>query len=160
MSAGEGRGEAGCRFTVPIHYRLRRDRRGRAYEVGDVSGYETMTRPGRFSPRAKRYHAWCQRVRLTAMGAGFTRLPLPAPDRPVRIDVACWFGSRKHAEVENVRKGVVDALYYPHSRVSRRHLDRWVYGSHEPAHYDRDNPRVEVTVSIEGTRDGRRAHDD
>ena len=153
---------AEVRFTVPITVVKRMDKRGQVYLASDVSGYETMTYRGRFNTRAKRYHRWCQKVRVCALAAGFLKLPLPSRDRAVQVDVACWFPSKRHPEPENVRKGIVDALYYPRWLPMRRkmleeagavgHLDRFVYGGHGPPRYCPEHPRVEVRVTAKSHR--------
>ena len=152
---------AEVRFSVPITTVKRMDRRGSVYLASDVSGYETMTWRGRFNTRARRYHRWCQKVRVCALASGFLKLPLPSRDGSVQVDVVCWFPAKRHPEPENVRKGIVDALYYPRWLPMRRkmvvelarvgHLDRFVYGRHGPAQYSTDHPRVEVRVTAGST---------
>ena len=65
---------------------------------------------------------------------------------PVRVDVWCYFPNGTHGDVENVRKGVVDALFR-----HREGGDKYVYGYHHFPLYDAANPRVvvEITGGIE-----------
>ena len=86
--------------------------------------------------RANEYHAWKDHVREHAPAG----LPQPAQGQPVRVDIWCWFADGTHNDPENVRKGVVDALY-PKG-------DKFVFGYHHFPQYDPQNPRVEVEVSL------------
>lgn len=86
--------------------------------------------------RMNEYHAWKDHVREHAPAG----LPQPAQGQPVRVDIWCWFADGTHNDPENVRKGIVDALY-PKG-------DKFVFGYHHFPQYDAQNPRVEVEVSL------------
>ncbi|MFB9995138.1 RusA family crossover junction endodeoxyribonuclease [Deinococcus oregonensis] len=85
--------------------------------------------------RLNEYNAWKDYVRESVSG------PLPAPTQaaPVRVDVWCYFQNGTHNDPENVRKGIVDALF-PAG-------DKYVYGYHHFPQYDAKNPRVELSIS-------------
>lgn len=86
--------------------------------------------------RMNEYHAWKDHVREHAPAG----LPQPAQGQPVRVDIWCWFADGTHNDPENVRKGIVDALY-PKG-------DKFVFGYHHFPQYDPQNPRVEVQVQV------------
>lgn len=85
--------------------------------------------------RLSEYNAWKDHVR--------EQVPEPMPEatreRPVRVDVTCYFTNGTHPDPENVRKGIVDALF-PGG-------DKFVYGYHHYPLYDAANPRVLVEVT-------------
>ena len=88
--------------------------------------------------RLNEYHTWKDHVREHApLGDALT----PRPDQPVRVDVRCYFADGVHNDPENVRKGIVDALF-PDG-------DKWVYGYHHHPLYDALNPRVEVVITLD-----------
>ena len=84
--------------------------------------------------RMNEYHAWKDHVRVHVADV----LPVPSAARPVRLDVWCYFESGTHPDPENIRKGVVDALF-PKG-------DKYVYGYHHFPQYDAAAPRVEIEV--------------
>ncbi|MHA0041525.1 RusA family crossover junction endodeoxyribonuclease [Deinococcus sp. PEB2-63] len=86
--------------------------------------------------RMNEYHDWKDHVRANVPG----ELPSATKEQPVRLDVYCYFASGTHADPENVRKGIVDALF-PGG-------DKFVFGYHHFPQYDAQNPRVEVEVSL------------
>jgi len=86
--------------------------------------------------RMNEYHDWKDHVRASVPG----ELPSATKEQPVRLDVYCYFASGTHADPENVRKGIVDALF-PGG-------DKFVFGYHHFPQYDPQNPRVEVEVSL------------
>lgn len=85
--------------------------------------------------RLNEYHDWKDHVRKHVQAA----LPAPTKDRPVRVDVHCYFASGTHSDPENVRKGIVDALF-PDG-------DKHVYGYHHHPLYDPADPRVVVEIA-------------
>ena len=96
---------------------------------GDPIGYVRMTGRGKFTARAKRYHAWMVAVQVEARKAGF-RLPMEATEAaPLRIDAYATFKNRRHPDPENVRKGIVDALFYGGNG------DKFVFGYHAAPRY-------------------------
>lgn len=148
-------------FTVPIVYWLRTDKSGRHYHVGDVQGRPALTHRGKWTQQATAYVTWARRVEWAAFRAGFMSVPLPTSSRHGRVDIACFFRRGHNPEPENVRKGVVDALYYPKwlplvLRMKRefggvRHLDRWVTEGRFSLEIVDERPRVEVTVEVPGS---------
>ncbi len=92
------------------------------------------------NPRALRYHAYKKRVETFARLAG---VPMPPPstfERPCRVDIAVYRQNRTGCDIENVQKGIRDALFYGGD-------DRYCYGGHAPWRIDTLNPRVDVTVT-------------
>lgn len=113
-----------CGWTIP------------AMPAGDklkIIGYYTQGKHPNWT-RMKEYHAWKDHVRkCTALN-----IPAATAERPIRIDVWCYFGSKAHPDPENVRKGIVDALF-PGG-------DKHVYGYHHHPLYS-DAPHVLVEIS-------------
>ena len=109
---------------------------------GDPVGYtRVLPGRGRFSDRAKKYHAYRSVVEVYARKAGL-RLPLEASEAaPLRIDVYCTFRNRRHFDVENIRKGCIDALF-------RGSNDKWVFGYHAAPRYIADVPDGEVGMVV------------
>jgi Holliday junction resolvase RusA-like endonuclease len=80
--------------------------------LGEPRGYVRMTRRGKWTERAKSYHAWMQSVQVSARAAGL-KLPLTATyEAPIGIGVGCFFGSRRRPDIDGVLKAVSDALFY------------------------------------------------
>ncbi|MEF2278549.1 hypothetical protein V3W47_09550 [Deinococcus sp. YIM 134068] len=128
-------------FVIPALKTLRRTG-GQADPAASrtfkLVGYYTQgATPNR--TRLGEYHTWKDHVRLHAPPPLLRLRPVDEVSR-VRLDVVCYFATRTHADPENVRKGIVDALF-PRG-------DKWVYGSHDHPHYDPAHPRVEVTVTV------------
>lgn len=86
--------------------------------------------------RMTEYHDWKDHVRTHVRD----QLPQPTKDCPVRVDVTCYFPNGTHADPENVRKGIVDALF-PGG-------DKHVYGYHHFPQYDPADPRVLVEITV------------
>lgn len=97
-------------------------------------GYYTKGARPNYS-RMNEYHDWKDHVRKSVAA----ELPSATKEQPVRLDVYCYFPSGTHADPENVRKGIVDALF-PGG-------DKYVYGYHHHPLYDAVNPRVEIEVT-------------
>ncbi|GBF04790.1 hypothetical protein DAERI_020387 [Deinococcus aerius] len=109
-----------------------------ASRLHKLVGYYTQgARPNH--TRMREYHTWKDHVRAHAPPGLLGVRPTDERSR-VRLDVVCFFANKTHADPENVRKGVVDALF-PQG-------DKWVYGSHDHPRYDPARPRVEVTVTL------------
>jgi len=96
-----------------------------------VGYYTTGSNPN--WSRKKEYEAWKDHVRERTLS-----VPRATAACPVRLDVWCYFGSGVHADPENVRKGIVDALF-PDG-------DKWVYGYHHSPLYS-DAPHVLIHMS-------------
>lgn len=105
-------------------------------------GYYTQGSRPNFA-RLKEYHDWKDHVRARtpqALHDHVRKYGLGAAAPGVRVDVVCYFENGTHNDPENVRKSIVDAVFPS---------DKWVYGFHLHPCYDREHPRVEVTVSYE-----------
>ena len=104
-------------------------------------GYYTNGKSPNFD-RAREYSEWKDHVAKYAPA----NLPTATKDRPVRLDIWCYFPAGNHSDPENVRKGIVDALF-----KHREGGDKYVYGYHHHPLYDPVRPRVEVAISQEAT---------
>jgi len=78
-------------------------------------------------------------VNAVAIQAGIRDLQATEAER-IGIHVASFFKNRRHPDSENVRKGVIDALFY-----GAKFGDKYVWGMDCGASYGPD-PRVVVTV--------------
>ena len=96
-------------------------------------GYYTTGKEPNWS-RLQEYQDWKDHVRRAAT----LGVPRATAAAPVRLDVWCHFVSGTHADPENVRKGIVDALF-PGG-------DKYVYGYHHHPLYS-DAPHVLVEIS-------------
>jgi len=111
---------------------------------GHPSGYYSQGR-GRENLRAKRYHAWCRRVRDFAIMAG-VQLPLTSSrEHQLIVTTRAYYYDGNHHDPENTQKGVCDALFYG-GKGRPRGSDKHVGGSYSPPLYDKENPRVEVEI--------------
>jgi len=107
---------------------------------GDPIGYVRMTRAGRFTARAKKYHAYMASVQAEARRAGL-KLPLEATEHhEIRIITVAKFRNRRHPDPGNVQKAFEDALFYGSTSG-----DKYVGGEYAWPTYD-DEPLVFVTV--------------
>ncbi len=125
-------------FTIPplacaCYSGKGKERKKTGKTIPKLVGYYTKgARPN--WARMNEYHDWKDHVREHVPAV----LPAPTKERPVRVDVHCYFASGTHADPENVRKGIVDALF-PGG-------DKHVYGYHHHPLYDPADPRVVVEV--------------
>lgn len=98
--------------------------------------------------RHQAYVAYKRHVQVCAMAAG-VRLPLVATHAsPLLVETEAYFEHGTHADPENVRKGITDALFY--SREARGSADKHTGGAFPPPLYDPANPRVVVVVKGRG----------
>lgn len=102
-----------------------------------IEGYYTSGSTPNWT-RLKRYHDWKDHVRECRPPALRSITSANAPHEAFFVAVRPFFFNKVHNDVENVRKGIVDALF-PDG-------DKWVYGEHTQPYYDKLNPRVEVIV--------------
>lgn len=73
-------------------------------------------------------------------------IPLTATkDEPLFIKIIAYFRNGVHADVENVRKGCVDAMFYDPLSKSKGD-DKWVAGSFPLPRYDEEEPRLVVII--------------
>jgi hypothetical protein len=63
--------------------------------------------------------------------------PFPAYTKP-RVDCMIFFKNNRRPDPENVRKGIVDAIFRD---------DKNVIGAYD-FEFDRENPRVEVEITL------------
>lgn len=111
---------------------------------GAPGGYYTQGKRPNWT-RMRAYIAYKNLVQSTAMAHG-VKLPLVATrDRPLKIHTVAYFQNGVHPDPENVRKGIVDALFYARGQP-KGSGDKHVGGSHEPPLYDKTAPRVEVII--------------
>ena len=95
--------------------------------------------------RRKRYVAYKRLVQQCAVAAGIPGGTLQADEHsPLYIHTVAYFQDGHHADPENVRKGIADALFY--RQQGKGGGDKFTGGSFEPPLYDRKNPRVEVVI--------------
>jgi hypothetical protein len=104
---------------------------------GNAVPYTRMTqRSKHVDPAALRYEAW--KLHVVQCFTMQTRQGFPCDgDGHYRLDVKCFFLGENHADPENVRKGIQDALFV--------YGDKHVIGSVDMEHV-KDTPRVEVVV--------------
>lgn len=118
------------------------------FEVpGDPRGYTTTTsRDKGMSKRYKKYKDYCRKVREYAAASGVP-IPLDADkDSPLLIKTFAYFRNGVHCDPENVRKGVVDAMFYDPLEKRKSNGDKWTAGYFPPPRYDPENPRVIVVI--------------
>jgi hypothetical protein len=109
---------------------------------GDPAGYTRVTQRGKFTLRARKYHCYMAAVQAEARRIGL-RLPLEVTEAsPLRIDTYATFRNRRHPDPENVRKCVVDALFYGGSG------DKYVFGYHAAPRYAETPDEVGVVVIV------------
>jgi len=91
-------------------------------------------RPGglRIKTAIRRYFAYKDQVHVAA----WEKRVDPEPKEKVFLNVMIYFRNRKHADPENVRKGIQDAIFKK---------DRLVAGSVDFG-YDQANPRVKIEI--------------
>ena len=116
---------------------------------GDPVGYKTTTKRSKWSDRYKEYVNYKAKVQECARNAGM-KLPLVATkDRQLMINTIAYFRDGRHPDPENINKGVRDALFYKEKSYfnkSRKGDDKHTGGHFVPPRYDKENPRVLVTV--------------
>jgi hypothetical protein len=83
--------------------------------------------------KIQRYFDWKEFVSAHTLGLHFDR----APKKKLFLNVMCYFADKKHADPENIRKGIQDAIF---------EQDKMVAGAVD-FDYDKDNPRCEITIS-------------
>ena len=101
-----------------------------------------MNRGGKFSPRAKRSHAYMIEVQVAARKVGL-RLPLePTETHPVRVDIYPTHANRRHPDGDNIFKLVADALCYGGRG------DKFLHGYFSAPRYAETPDEVGVVVII------------
>ncbi len=82
----------------------------------------------------RRYLDYKERAFLISSGLIFDR----SPKSKIVFNAIVFFGSGRHGDCENVRKGLQDAIFFQ---------DKMVAGSVD-FYYDKENPRVECEIII------------
>ncbi len=82
-------------------------------------------------------------------------LPLRADvTHPILVETQAYFEHGTHPDPENVHKGIKDALFY--GLKGKGGGDKYTGGSYDPPLYDKENPRVIVTLWLPDDYDHRR----
>lgn len=126
---------------------------------GHPQGYYTSGKYPNWERRSK-YEDYLKHVRFSARMQNFKMEALDATEMtPILVHTITYFQSRIHHDPENVRKGVIDALFYQGTKAEKKLLrlagkkvktlqDKYVGGFAAPPLYDKENPRVEVYVAV------------
>jgi hypothetical protein len=78
---------------------------------GNPIPYHRTTQRAKWKdPGARRYAAWKKFVQQHALEAGL-KIEKLKKDGHYRLDVTCFFVGEAHADAENIRKGISDALF-------------------------------------------------
>ena len=94
--------------------------------------------------RMNRYHAYKKLVQKYAEINGI-KLPLIATKiNRIVVNTIAYFETGVHSDSENVRKGIVDALFY--NKGAKGYGDKFCSGSCSTPLYDKENPRVEIEI--------------
>lgn len=111
---------------------------------GKPCGYYSLGMKPNYT-RMNRYHTYKKLVCKYAEENGI-KLPLVcSKESHLRIDTIAYFENGVHADPENVRKGIIDSLFY--SKEKKGCGDKFVGGFCESPIYDKDNPRVEIVIT-------------
>lgn len=107
---------------------------------GNPIPYHRSTQGGQWKPAVIRYNEWKDHVAKAYCDAsGVTtvaRKPIPKQAGKVYVDILIFYKDKKHADSDNIAKGINDALF---------ENDKFVAGSYD-FEYDAENPRVEVSI--------------
>lgn len=96
---------------------------------------------GRWNKRKRKYIEYKQLVQSLCP----FELPLRASvEFPILVETQAFFEHGTHPDPENVHKGIKDALFY--GLAGKGGGDKYTGGSYDPPLYDRENPRVVVTL--------------
>lgn len=97
----------------------------------------------------KKYIAYSDLVREEAGRAGLATPLMATRECPVIVNTVAYFRNGTHPDPGNVQKGVCDALFYiPRKTKKKGAGDKYTGGAFVPPLYDKENPRVEVTVAV------------
>ena len=96
----------------------------------------------------KEYVRVCLYIRIKDYGGSLNgKLPLKAeideltsPGQKVHMDCSIYFANKRHGDPDNIFKGICDSIFAN---------DKHVVGCFD-YEYDKDRPRVEVTIRREG----------
>ena len=108
---------------------------------GDPKGYYAAGKNPNWT-RLNQYIEYKKHVHNTALRK-FSSIGLlkASKDEPLVINTVAYFRDGRHPDPENVHKGIVDALFY-----GAKGGDKYTGGGFPPPLYDKDNPRVEVSI--------------
>lgn len=120
---------------------------------GPPVGYTIQLGRFRFNKRKVKYIEYKKLIQEKCPFA----LPLVATkERPVHIETNSFFVNGIHPDPENVHKGVKDALFYVAKGKSSKDGkkvkgsgDKYTGGMYHPPAYDKENPRVEIFITVE-----------
>lgn len=133
-------------FTIPAMRWIGKTGRSRQVVVGY---YSRGARPS--GERLEQYFAWREHICYHASQAG-VQLPWRVTKNSRQmVYIVAYFENGNHPDVENVRKGIVDALVYV-SKEMKALLgpgygsDKWIGGGHSLPRYDKVKPRAEVYI--------------
>lgn len=124
---------------------------------GNAVPYTRMTQRGKFKPNARKYTKWKQYVvgqfidhlgqcdcfdsheqRAIMLTVAQGKAPLPyVPGIKIELNCMIYFATKNHGDPENIRKGIMDALFSN---------DKNVIGYYD-YDYDPDRPRVEIEIA-------------
>ncbi len=112
--------------------------------AGKAVGYYSLGMKPNFD-RMKKYHNYKKYVCDCARNVGIA-LPLIATKiAPIYIHTVAYFENGVHPDAENVRKGIVDSLFW--SREHKGLGDKYCAGNFELPIYDKENPRIEIEIA-------------
>tara|TARA_R110001606_G_scaffold2504_5_gene10987 strand:- start:4356 stop:4727 length:372 start_codon:yes stop_codon:yes gene_type:complete len=103
--------------------------------------YKRTTQRQKFVDKEyKKYVVWKNKV-VAKFILEFTKYPhnLLEKDKKYYVDVVAYYKDKKHADTDNVAKGINDAIF------QKPLNDKYVAGSYDFS-YDKENPRVEITI--------------
>lgn len=86
--------------------------------------------------RIRRYMDWKTYVLMTFKNAARQQGMILNTKEKNYVDIMIWYANKKHADSDNVIKGILDAIF---------DNDKYVAGSFD-FDYDKDRPRVEVII--------------
>ena len=109
-------------------------------------GFRGMSREQR--ERVRHYYQYTALVRTFAAQAGIETPLRCTKGSTVLVFTTAYFENGVHCDPENVRKGIVDALFYTPkgSPLRKGSSDKYCYGAFDAPLYDADKPRVEVVI--------------
>ena len=80
--------------------------------IGNPLGYHRTTQGGLWNKGSKRYAAWKQYVMAAFLKTNrLDTLLIELGDVSVRVDIFILWANEKHADCDNVFKGILDALF-------------------------------------------------
>lgn len=125
-----------------------------ALQVGKslyIGGYIAMIRRQKQTTQAKheRWKRHCfEYLDAALMAEGWDGMPVSSEG--YKVTTACYFENRRHFDPLNVQKGIEDILVWRKGKSSKGTFyfkeDKNLAGEYMAPQYDRQNPRIEVTI--------------